>query len=236
MWSNVISIDKTYDREIDYILSHLQTEHSLSFALEESKSRLWIYLAGLCERQSEIDAEMNEIMDTVFLSFFKLRFYLRRLSLRDMSYAKCALICSLLHFDRDFELEIVKRNVEVCSDYSLDGIMNFRLRELVDGWEEIASLVNDFLSNAKNDNEIYEISSFITGNEKKSNQLVLKDGNIRNLTRHKSAEIIDLFSDDEYNTLNAVIKEKPKEILLENCNFSKRLVDTLKKTAVVIEK
>ena len=76
MWSNVISIDKAYDREIEYILGRLQSTNDLSYAVEESDERIWIYLAGLCDKQDEIEQEMESMLEVVFLSFLKLRFFL----------------------------------------------------------------------------------------------------------------------------------------------------------------
>ena len=36
MWSNVISVDKVYEREINYIIGRLQSTKDLSYAIEES--------------------------------------------------------------------------------------------------------------------------------------------------------------------------------------------------------
>ena len=66
MWSNVISIDKAYDREIEYILGRLQSTNDLSYAVEESDERIWIYLAGLCHKQDEIEQEMESMLEVVF--------------------------------------------------------------------------------------------------------------------------------------------------------------------------
>ena len=48
MWSNLISIDKGYDKEIGYILDKLQCTKDVSYAIEESEDRMWIYLASAC--------------------------------------------------------------------------------------------------------------------------------------------------------------------------------------------
>lgn len=236
MWSNVISIDKAYDREIEYILGRLQSTNDLSYAVEESDERIWIYLAGLCDKQDEIEQEMESLLEVVFLSFLKLRFFLDRLHIRNMSHAKCALICSIVHFDREFEGSIVSKVLKGALDYSIDGLFNFRLRSLSEGWQELADLANRLLDGCNDEADIYEIATFITGSEGKLNQLVLNRNRLRNLTCHKSVEVVNLFDEAEYNMLSAIIKEKPSEILIEACDFTAPMNATLKKIVRVIEK
>lgn len=76
MWSNLISIDKGYDKEIGYILDKLQCTKDVSYAIEESEDRMWIYLASACECADEVENKIYDILDVVFLSFLKLRFFL----------------------------------------------------------------------------------------------------------------------------------------------------------------
>ncbi|MDE5601601.1 MAG: hypothetical protein K2J16_03800 [Clostridia bacterium] len=236
MWSNVISIDKSYEREIGYILDRLQNTKDLSYAIEESDSRIWIYLAGMCEKQDEIEESLQEILGVVYLSFIKLRFFLDKLHVRRLSHAKCALICSIVHFDREFEHSVITKVLASSLDYNIDGLLNFRLRALTDGWQELADLANRLLDGCTHESDIYEIATFITGSEGKLNQLVLSKNNIRNLTRHTSVEVVNLFDSEEYNLLSAIIKEKPSEILVDGCRFSAPMNDTLKRIVRVIEK
>ncbi len=236
MWSNVISIDKSYDREIGYILKRLQSTKELSYAIEESQGRMWIYLASVCEKQDEVEEKLQGIFEVIFLSFLKLRFFLDKLRIRKMSHAKCALICSIVHFDREFESNVVSKVISGSLDYNIDGIMNFRLRSLSEGWQELADLANRLLDGCNSETDIYEIATFITGSEGKLNQLVLHHNSLRNLTCHKSVEVVDLFDSQEYNMLSAIIREKPSEILLEDCNFTAPMSATLKKIVRVIEK
>ncbi|MDE6302429.1 MAG: hypothetical protein K2M36_02445 [Clostridia bacterium] len=236
MWSNVISIDKSYDREIDYILGRLQNTKELSYAIEESRGRMWIYLASVCEKQDEVEEKLQGIFEVVFLSFLKLRFFLDKLHIKRMSHAKCALICSIVHFDREFESNILTKVLSSSLDYNVDGIMNFRLRSLIESWQELADLANRLLDGCNDESDIYDIATFITGSEGKLNQLVLNRNSLRNLTCHRAVEVVKLFDSDEYNMLSAIIREKPTEILIEGCNFTAPMNATLKKIVRVIEK
>lgn len=236
MWSNVVSIDKEYDKEIDYILKRLQSTKDVSSAVEESKDRLWVYLASACERQDDVEDDMCDMMQEVFLSFLKLRFFLSKLNICALNHAKCALLCSLVHFDREFENNIVAKAISSSLDYNVDGLLNFRLRALTEGWAEIADVANRLLDNSVGDSDIYDIAGFITGSEGRKSQLVLKGNGIYSLTKRQNINIIKIFDDEEYDLLFAIVREKPCEILLENCSFSAPMLASLKRISRVVEK
>ena len=145
MWSNLISIDKGYDKEIGYILDKLQCTKDVSYAIEESEDRMWIYLASACECADEVENKIYDILDVVFLSFFKLRFFLERLPIRALNHAKCALLSSIVNFDRDFESGIIAKTLSNSLDYNVDGLFNFRLRSLKEAWSEIADVASRLL-------------------------------------------------------------------------------------------
>lgn len=236
MWSNVVSIDKEYDKEIDYILNRLQNTKDVSSAVEESKGRIWVYLASACDKQDSVEEDMCDMMQEVFLSFLKLRFFLSKLNIYALSHAKCALICSLVHFDREFEGNIVAKTISSTLDYNVDGLLNFRLRALTEGWAEIAEVANRLLDNSAGDSDIFDIASFITGSEGQKSQLVLKNNCIYNLAKRQNVNVIKVFDDSEYDLLFAIVRERPGEILIENCSFSAPMISALKRIARVVEK
>ncbi len=236
MWSNVISIDKKYTKEIDYILKGLSNTNDLSYAVEESDDRIWIYIASACEHQPEIEDVVIKLLEAVFLSYFKTRFFISKLKITSLTYAKCALLSSIVHFDRDFESGVVARVMRNSLDYNLDGLMNFRLRALRESWDELADVARRLLDGATDENDIYDIASFITGSDGGKNQLILKHGVLKNITRRKNIDVIDLFDDEEYNLLYAIISQKPCEILLEDIRLSAPMCSTLKKIARVVER
>ena len=235
MWSNEISLDKKYSREIDFILSKLNSIKDLSFAVEESKDRVWIYLASVCERQDEIEEKIENIVETVILTFMKIRFFCEKLGSAQMSSAKCVLICSLAHFDRDFERTIVQKVLSNALDYNLDGLMNFRLRALKNEWQELATVSARLLDGASSDDDVYEVSSFITGSDVGKSRIVIDGENIKNVTEHRIIEVLDVFDDDEYNLLCSIVENHPSEIVVENFSLPKSLLYPLKKIARVIE-
>lgn len=233
MWSNVISIDKGFRREIEFILSKLKNIRHLSYAVEESRDRVFVYIASVCEMQEEVEAQVRDVLQTVFLVFLKLRFFLSSLQNMDLNHANCALICSLVHFDTEYEKNIISRVLSETIDYAIDGLLNFRLRPLMENWEELAELATRLISSGSG-GDIYDIASFITGTDGAKNRLALTRDALLNLTVRRPVEVIDLFDKPELNLISAIIREHPCEILLRDVSLSAPMNNTLKHIARVV--
>lgn len=235
MWSNVISIDKGFRREIEFILGKLKNIRHLSYAVEESRDRVFVYIASVCEMQEEVEAQVRDVLQTVFLVFLKLRFFLSSLQNMDLNHANCALICSLVHFDTEYEKNIIGRVLGETIDYAIDGLLNFRLRPLMENWEELAALATRLISSGSG-GDIYDIASFITGTDGAKNRLALTRDALLNLTVRRPVEVIDLFDKPELNLISAIIREHPCEILLRDVSLSAPMNNALKHiTRVVVE-
>lgn len=91
MWSNVISMDKCYKRELGYIQNELAKIKELSYAKEESQNRAWIYLACACQTRDEVEERVNSVIETVYLAFLKTEYFKReyRLSTSITQNARC---------------------------------------------------------------------------------------------------------------------------------------------------
>ena len=233
MWSNVISIDKGFRREIEFILGKLKNIRHLSYAMEESRDRVFVYIASVCEMQEEVEAQVRDVLQTVFLVFLKLRFFLSSLQNMDLNHANCALICSLVHFDTEYEKNIIGRVLGETIDYAIDGLLNFRLRPLMENWEELAALATRLISSGSG-GDIYDIASFITGTDGAKNRLALTRDALLNLTVRRPVEVIDLFDKPELNLISAIIREHPCEILLRDVSLSAPMNNTLKHIARVV--
>lgn len=233
MWSNVISIDKGFRREIEFILGKLKNIRHLSYAVEESRDRVFVYIASVCEMQEEVEAQVRDVLQTVFLVFLKLRFFLSSLQNMDLNHANCALICSLVHFDTEYEKNIIGRVLGETIDYAIDGLLNFRLRPLMENWEELAALATRLISSGSG-GDIYDIASFITGTDRAKNRLALTRDALLNLTVRRPVEVIDLFDKPELNLISAIIREHPCEILLRGVSLSAPMNNTLKHIARVV--
>ena len=229
MWSNVISIDKKYSKEIDYIVSKVEKMRDLSIAVEESRDRIWIYLASLCEKSAVIEEEITSLLQDVILTYMKTTFFLERLPSFTLTHATCSLICSLVHFDRRFEENLLRRAIAETADFNVDGLYNFRLLELKQNWEEVISLATRLMNGT--DSDAYDISAFITSTDNADNRVAIDHNEVYNLTTGKKANILTVFDNDEFNIIMAVIGECPEEIVVERSNLTGDMLTTLKRIA-----
>ena len=232
MWSNVISIDKCFSKEIEYILSKVKNIRDLSFAVEESKDRIWVYLASLCEKSARLEEEITVTIEKVILTYMKTRFFLEKLPSFQLTHATCSLICSLVHFDRRYEENILRKRVAETADFNVDGLYNFRLQDLKQNWEEVISLASRLMSST--DSDTYDIASFITSTDNAGNRVAIDSGQIFNLTTGERADLLDIFDNDEFNIIMAVIGECPSEIIVERTQISKEMKDTLNRIAELV--
>ena len=230
MWSNVISIDKRFGRETEFLAAKLGKVRHLSYATEESKDRVYFYVASVCELQEETEGQVRDILKTVFLVFMKLRFFLGKLQNMELNHANCALICSLVHFDAEYEKGVIDRVLSECIDYALDGLLHFRLRPLTENWSELATLATRLIASGSG-GDAFDIAAFITGTEGAKNRIAITRDSLVNLTARRPVEVIDLFDTPDFNLISAVIGERPCEIHLEDAHLSEVMQSTLRHIA-----
>lgn len=234
MWSNVISIDKSYDKEIEFILESVRAMKNASYAVEESKNRIFIYIASVCEVAEEVEDRITDIVETVVLTYIKLRFFLEKLSLTEVSHTNCALVSSLVHFDRIYESNLLRRALSETADFNVDGIYNFRMNGVLENWEELASLAEKLISSR--DKDVFDVASFITATEGNRSRLAVIGGKLYNLTERAPVDVLPLYNENELNLISAIIGEKPAEIIVENTSFTPSMTSTLKRIATIVKK
>ena len=148
-----------------------------------------------------------------------------------MTHPTCSLICSLVHFDRRYEENMLRRAVAETADFNVDGIYNFRLQELKQNWEEVSSLASRLMNST--DGDTYDVASFITSTEGAKNRIAIERGRVFNVTEKREVKVLNVFDENEHNLIMAVIGESPEEIVIEDTPLSKEMYDTLKHIAVV---
>lgn len=235
MWSNVISIDKEFDEEIDYMLKLLSKNKDVSYAMEESERRVWIYLACPCEKQDATEDWMCSMLEEIFLSYLKLRFFKEALGINCVDYAKCALLSSILHFDRNFERNVIDKMLASTLDYNVDGLYNFRMKSLKESWGEVAAVTQRLLCGVEGDDDIFDIASFIAGSDGKKNKLEYSEGVLKNLSERKIVNIVNVYGESELNLLDSIIKEKACEIAIKTSSISQKMLSTLRRISKVVE-
>lgn len=240
MWSNVISMDKCYKRELGYIQNELAKIKELSYAKEESQNRAWIYLACACQTRDEVEERVNSVIETVYLAFLKTEYFKKRIPLVNFNHAKCALLSSIVCFDNDFESGIIQKTLASMLDLSVDGIYNFRLKSLQDAWSEVAEVATRLLENSVCDEDVFDVASFIAGSDGGRNDIVVDSDcasgmTVKNLTEQTVVSPLNLYDDKEYDAMFAIIREKPRQIVVKGEPFSRAMMNCLGKIANVVQ-
>ena len=101
--------------------------------------------------------------------------------------------------------------------------------ELKQNWDEVISLASRLMNST--DSDAYDISAFITSTDNADNRVAIDSGEVYNLTTGKKVNILNIFDDDEFNLIMAVIGECPEEIIVERSNLTRPMLDTLKRIA-----
>lgn len=224
MWSNVISIDKMYDKEFEYLYEKIKADKNVSYAYEESRSRHFLYLASLCESSLDVIANVENSICEVYLNHFKLKHFTK--NFKTLSDSLVALTSALLLFDHAYEDALIRKVLSEATEYNIDGILNFRLGALTENWNELSDLISNLLANSQTDDDVYSVAQFINSQEGGINRLMLSENQLVNLTKSKNVEIENFFDNNDQNLIFAIIKEKPAELVVKN----RRLTDSLKRS------
>lgn len=236
MWSCEISLGKEYSREINFLESRIKSCKNLSFAIEESKDRSFVYVATLCENREEVQKFVEDLICEIYLTHIKLSFFLKKIEHSALSHSLVALLSSLIFFDRSFEESMILKTLHEVASYNIDGILNFRLRSLLDNWDELAHLANNLLKVAATPDDIFNVATFLSSTEGGKNKLLFvknTDFEMFNTTENRKVEVETFFDEPELNLILATIKECPSEITIRNIIFSDSMQTTLKKIAKV---
>jgi len=235
MWSCELSIAKEFNREFNYLETRVKQCKNLSFALEESKERNFIYVAALCDNREEVQRYIEQSVCEVYLTYMKLSFFLKRLEHTYLTHSLVALLSSLIFFDRTFEESLIVKTMQELATYNVDGILNFRLRALTDNWNELSVLANNLLKVASTPDDIFNVATFLASSDSKNRLLFQKNGGcqIINTTENRQVEVERFFDEPEFDLILATVRECPSEIIIEDVKFSEPMQQTLKKLALV---
>ena len=204
----------------------------VSSAVEESKSRNFIYMAGLCDYADAIRAKVENIICETILIDYKLNFYSERLEYGALNYAVAALMSTLVYLDYDLEQAFVTSVLRELSSYDIDGIFRFRLKALRGSWQEISEMCNRLFAIGTDDADIYNVISYITATKtQKAVNLLLTGGELpvlKNLTSNSEIRIKKVYGIFEYDLINAVISASATRLTVDGYDLNKDALRALK--------
>lgn len=220
MWQSIISIDKKYEKEYNYIIEKLNQLNNLAYAVENTKSRHHINIATNEEYVAIIKPKIEKMIIDTILVYIKYDYLIGKIHFNKDNYLNSTLLSALVYCDRAHEEAIVELAMRDLYEYSIDALFRFRMRELKSNWDEIVSLVNSLVHSNHTPQDIYSLIEFILemSEGRKSKILITKENEevvIKNITKDQIVAIPKL-SDTKYsNIISAIISTNPYEIQLE---------------------
>lgn len=234
MWSRVVSADKKYVSEMNKVLGALKEINWATCAAEESNNRIFIVAAVPDALAAELDLRLENLFADLYLSSVKFAHLKQGLKVDEFTHTTVSLMAAMLGFDLEVERAAVYTAIRECGEFNFDAILNFRLKDLRRNWQDLTELCNNLLALSDGDDDIFYAASFIASAPaaEKNRLLIYKINNsilIKNLISGRQVEKSELYDNEEFNVLTAVLLEKPNKITVEGVEFSDNMLSTLKR-------
>ena len=220
MLQKVISLEKSNVKEFEYLIKRLEENKNLSFAVGNSKNRYFIYV--VYDEAAEVQAVryLHGVIADIIGIYMKFNYFYKHLHFKNINLYAAMFISAVINFENERELMIIKRALSGMDEYALDAIFNFRINSLTRDWEELCEIANSELIESCRNDAIYELISVMLANRKNESKslFVVDNNNEIMITNPLKGNVIyshNLFDDRDFNTIFALIKENPQEILFD---------------------
>lgn len=150
------------------------------------------------------------------------------LGLSKMNYE--LLLHTLVAFDRENEHKLLNKIIKVENNMTLDGVFNFKLRELKDRWAEICALTRSNGAYLYDDETYNELLRFLISavNPKINKLTVCEEGGRYRLTGSFKNSVIDLDIHNSTELMYYLVDLAPLELIIDggitNRELSERLI------------
>ncbi|MCL2847869.1 MAG: hypothetical protein FWE13_03870 [Firmicutes bacterium] len=191
-----------------------------------------IVLSIACERDKKPEAKkiISSVLKEMYLTRVKYEYLKYRLKITQLSEMSSNLLLhSLVAFDRESEGEIIERELKFGDCISLEGFFNFRLGELKERWNEIASLATNNAIHLHQDETLNELLKFLMSAvtpkiQKLSIEAVDNRFSVKGLYKKNHFEF-SFFSSDQL--MIYLINVAPLELTLEGEFSDKKLYNRI---------
>ncbi|MDE5990465.1 MAG: hypothetical protein K2H36_02655 [Clostridia bacterium] len=229
MWQSTILISKHFNKE-DVLKKGLERIEGLYFAEGEEEGYLSYDVASKEFDKEVCQTAVRELIADIILNNIKLQYIISSIGKRAIDTSLCTLISSMLYYDNKKEEEFVKRQISNLKNYCVDGIVNFRLRDLVGEWKELGSIILNTLGKGFGEKEIYSLALYMLG-DRKDTSLFIADSReilITNVTQGGLVKVPEIYTDKVHNIINAIVKYGASEVVIERGNADKELLNALR--------
>ncbi|MDE7328772.1 MAG: hypothetical protein K2N57_03420 [Clostridia bacterium] len=229
MWQSSILISKYYDKD-DVLKKGLESIEGLYFAEGEDDGYVSYDIAAKEYDKKVCQSAVRELIADLILNNIKLQFIMASIGKRAINTSLCTLISSMLYYDNKREEEFVRKHLSNLKNFCIDGIVHFRLRELVEEWKELGSIILNTLGKGFGEKEIYSLALYMLG-DRKDTSLFIADSReilITNVTQGGLVKVPEVYSEKVHNIINAIVKYGASEVVIERGNADKELLNALR--------
>ena len=182
MWEFNISIGNNQADALRGIESRLRPyviSGSGVMILDKLKDRSYLSIACGEGEKAALVTELKEAVGDIITVQFKQHYLLRHSRLpkgNKINYN--AFIRALVAFDREWDRELVLKNLRLQNELLLDGFFNFRLKELKAKWQEVCDLASNNSGYLEYHDTFVELLTFLvkTIDGKCDEVFIIKDG------------------------------------------------------------
>ncbi len=229
MWQSTILISKDFNKD-NALKKGLERVEGLYFAEGGDEDWISFDVAAKDFEKDRCESAVKEIICDVILNNIKLKFILSSIGRRKIDSSLCALISSMLYYDNDREHEYLLKQIANLKNYCIDGIVNFRLRQIVEEWQELGNILSSTLAKGYGEKEIYSLALYMLGDREKTSLFIAdsKEILITNVSQGGLVNVPEIYPDKSHNIINAIVKYGASEVVIERGNADKELLNALR--------
>lgn len=195
-------------------------------------SNVFISIGGERHDRQKIIDTLKDNLVKIYLTVVKKKYIERHLKLMHTNDVSKMLITNMLvAFDRENEDNLLRREIDLKSRFSIDGFFNFRMKELKQRWTDVCKLATDNAEYLSDDSTVNELLKFLmcAVQPKISAAEISENGDCFEVTAYDLGQGIEnrhVFYDNEQLMLY-LIDAAPAKILLKGRFNNKFIYDKI---------
>ncbi len=225
----VLYLGKEYQRQIKYIKDKLALLGNFRINVVTGKKEAKVIISA-----ENVDFVKSIIKDTIadlILLFYKYDSFAECINIGGYGLAGYALLGAVLSFDRKNEKRLIVDCLEdFQNELNIEGFYNFSLDIIRERWNDFAQIVQRLFEECDNENDVFELISFIMSSEIGYGSYIKIDFDNNITINNKILPIVEFTKDKDINLVISVLKERPISITIQSPkNISSEIIATISK-------
>lgn len=231
MWQSIVSIDSSYQREIKLLQKRFEEFDQLYFAKSETKSRVFYSIAGREDDFIASQCQLFSMIADIVVVNMKYNYFASLMKNYPMTNGLACVISALVSYEQMSEYDYVVKMLDKLYEYSIDGFLKFRLKGMLDDWEEIGNMLVSMMLTLPSETELFELAKYLMGNKNCGEAVfVTKQGEplITTSRTKKILSIRELFDSSNFNIIQTLINFNPSEVIIDGKKIDDDIVSCIK--------